>query len=126
MFYSAIHKGFFSRELHGDAVPEDAVPVSAADYAALFTAQAQGAQIVPGEGGAPTLLWPTPPTPEEVLEAWRARTVVSAFQAKAALYNRGNRPPPNIPACRPPSSRWPPPSASPTRKTLMISSAKRP
>jgi len=24
-----------------------------------------------------------------VLEAWRARTVVSAFQAKAALYNRG-------------------------------------
>jgi hypothetical protein len=89
LFYSATTRGFYFRPMHGNAVPADAVAITAEAYAALFAAQAEGAQIVPGEGGAPTLLWPTPPTPEELLEAWRARTVVSAFQAKAALYNRG-------------------------------------
>ncbi len=85
--YSASARGFFVTD---DAVvPQDAVPVTDEAMTELFTAQAQGAQIVPGEGGAPTLLWPTPPTPAELLEAWRARAVVSAFQAKAALYNRG-------------------------------------
>ena len=44
---------------------------------------------MPGPGGAPTLLWPTPPTEAELLAAWRERTTVSAFQAKAALFNRG-------------------------------------
>ncbi len=89
MFYSASSGGFYMQGLHGDAIPPDAVPVTAEAYAELFAAQAQGARIVPGEGGVPTLLWPTPPTPAELLEAWRASTVVSAFQAKAALYNRG-------------------------------------
>lgn len=87
--YSPSARGFFSPDIHGGAIPADALPVSDERMTELFTAQSQGAQIVPGEGGAPTLLWPTPPTPEELLEAWRARTVVSAFQAKAALYNRG-------------------------------------
>jgi hypothetical protein len=89
MFYSANHKGFFFAELHGGAIPADAVPVSAEDYAALFEGQSQGAQIVPGPGGVPTLLWPTPPTEAELLAAWRAATKVSAFQAKGALLNRG-------------------------------------
>lgn len=89
MFFSSTTGGFYDLDFHGDAIPPDAVEITAEAYAALFAAQAQGAQIVPGEGGAPTLLWPTPPTPEEVLEAWRARTVVSAFQAKEALSDRG-------------------------------------
>jgi hypothetical protein len=87
--FSATTNGFYTPELHGTAIPDDAVPVSAEDYAALFTAQSQGAQIVPGPGGAPTLLWPTPPTEAELLAAWRAATKVSAFQAKGALLNRG-------------------------------------
>ena len=89
MFYSGSTRGFYSAELHGGAIPADAVPVSAEDHAALFEAQSQGAQIVPGPGGAPTLLWPTPPTEAELLAAWRAATKVSAFQAKGALLNRG-------------------------------------
>jgi hypothetical protein len=87
-FYSPSQRGFFDPARH-DSIPSDAVPVSAEDYAALFTAQSQGAQIVPGPGGAPTLLWPTPPTEAELLAAWRAATKVSAFQAKGALLNRG-------------------------------------
>jgi hypothetical protein len=89
VWYSALERGFYSTEIHGIAIPGDAAGITEAEHRALLEAQAQGAQIVPGEGGAPTLLWPTPPTPEEVLEAGRASTVVSAFQAKAALYNRG-------------------------------------
>ena len=88
-FFSASTGWFYSTELHGAAIPDGAVPVSAEDYTALFAAQSQGAQIVPGAGGAPTLLWPTPPTPAELLAAWRAATRVSAFQAKGALLNRG-------------------------------------
>lgn len=89
MFYAPSTNGFYDSELHGAAIPADAVPVSAADYTALFEAQSQGAQIVPGTGGAPTLLWPTPPTEAELLAVWRAATKVSAFQAKGALLNRG-------------------------------------
>lgn len=88
MLYSAQRRGFFSSDMH-PGLPADAQPVSVEDYAALFEGQSQGAQIVPGPGGVPMLLWPTAPTDAEVLAAWRARTAVSAFQAKAALYNRG-------------------------------------
>jgi hypothetical protein len=86
--YSASTQGFY---LEGTAVavPEDAVPVTDEAMTVLFEGQAQGAQIVPGAGGAPTLAWPAPPTPAEVLAAWRAATKVSAFQAKGALLNRG-------------------------------------
>jgi hypothetical protein len=89
MLYSANMLGFFVAELHGAAIPEDAVPVTHEQYQVLLSAQADGAQIVPGPGGAPTLLWPTPPTEAELLAAWRAATKVSAFQAKGALLNRG-------------------------------------
>lgn len=89
MYYHPETCGFYDVAIHGDAIPEDAVPVSAEDYTALFEGQSQGAQIVPGLGGAPTLVWPTPPTEAELLAAWRAATKVSAFQAKGALLNRG-------------------------------------
>ena len=60
--YSATTKGFYDSALHGTNIPPDAVGVDLADFEALLNAQAQGAQIVPGEGGAPALLWPAPPT----------------------------------------------------------------
>lgn len=87
-FYSPSTRAFY---LAGFAtpVPEDALTVSDERMTELFEGQAQGAQIVPGEGGAPTLLWPTPLTEAELLATWRERTTVSAFQAKAALLNRG-------------------------------------
>ncbi|MCA3456485.1 MAG: hypothetical protein IOC92_14620 [Rhodobacter sp.] len=89
MLYSSTARGFYDPQLHGDAIPADAVPVTDEHMTELFEGQARGAQIVPGPGGAPTLLWPTPPTEAELLAAWRERTTVSAFQAKAALFNRG-------------------------------------
>jgi hypothetical protein len=89
MLYSSTALGFYDPQLHGDAIPADAVPVTDEHMTELFEGQAQGAQIVPGEGGAPTLLWPTPLTEAELLATWRERTTVSAFQAREALFNRG-------------------------------------
>jgi hypothetical protein len=89
MFFAASTGGFYHPQINGTAIPEDAVEITAEAHAALMEAQTEGAQIVPGPGGAPTLLWPTPPTEAELLAAWRERTTVSAFQAKAALLNRG-------------------------------------
>lgn len=86
--YSPSSKGFFIPGLHA-VIPDDAVQITEAEHTALLDGQAQGAQIVPGPDGAPTLLWPTPPTEAELLAAWRAQTKVSAFQAKGALLNRG-------------------------------------
>jgi hypothetical protein len=88
VYYSAATRGFFD-PASGVALPLDALEIPRTLYAELLAGQSQGAQIVPGPGGAPTLLWPTPPTEAELLEAWRAATKVSAFQAKGALLNRG-------------------------------------
>ncbi len=46
-------------------------------------------QIVPDPGGMPGLDEPVALTEAQVLDAWRARTAVTAYQAKAALFNRG-------------------------------------
>jgi hypothetical protein len=89
MFYSAQANGFYSPAVHGTGIPVDAVEISPALHASLLAAQADGARIVPGPGGVPALDWPEGPTPAEALADWRAGASVSAFQAKAALFNRG-------------------------------------
>lgn len=89
MRYSASARGFFLPEVHGDAIPEDAVHVSEEEYAALLLGQSQGSEIVPGEDGRPALSAPPPPTSEELIEQERAKMVVSRFQARAALFNAG-------------------------------------
>ena len=89
MFYSPQRRGFYCEQVHGTAIPADAVPVSAEDYAALLAGQAQGRIITPDAQGRPMLTDPVPPTEAELLAAWRAATKVSAFQAKGALLNRG-------------------------------------
>lgn len=52
-FYSKKEQGFFHTDIHGDAIPEDAVPVTDAKYRALFEAQSKGKQIIAGDDGAP-------------------------------------------------------------------------
>lgn len=44
---------FYHTDLHGEAMPADAVPVSEQTHAALMRAQGSGAEIVAGPGGAP-------------------------------------------------------------------------
>jgi hypothetical protein len=88
VFYSAALGGFFDPD-SGVPLPADATEITRALYAELLAGQSAGGMIVPGPDGAPMLQMPVPLTEAQELEAWRAGTSVTAYQAKAALYNRG-------------------------------------
>ena len=50
-FYSPSTGGFFHRELHGEAMPADVVPITAKRHGKLLEQQAAGATIVAGPKG---------------------------------------------------------------------------
>lgn len=62
MFYSKQTGGFYSREIHGDNIPSDAVEVSAEDYLFLIEGQSSGKIILPDENGFPQLVDKPVPT----------------------------------------------------------------
>lgn len=63
MFYSKSTGGFYSREIHGDTIPADAVEITEAEHAALIEGQSQGKCIVGDANGRPILQDPAPPEP---------------------------------------------------------------
>lgn len=65
MLYAASTGGFYLPEIHGDAIPPDAVEISAEDHAALMAANGMGKVIVAGPGGVPIAIDP-PPAPQMV------------------------------------------------------------
>lgn len=80
--YSASTGSFYVAEIHGDAVPPDAVTVSAQEHAALMDAQAAGAEIRPDASGRPEAVTVVPQT----LEQWSAHAaslIVGVMDAKA-------------------------------------------
>ena len=89
MLYSPTARGFYHPEIHGAAIPPDAVQVTDAEYLALIAGQAAGQIITTGEDGRPALADPPEPTEAEALAAWREVAVVSRFQARAALHMAG-------------------------------------
>ncbi len=66
MFYSASSSGFYSREIHGDNIPVDAVEITDVEHQALLNGQSAGQRIVADSNGYPMLADPPPPTPEQV------------------------------------------------------------
>jgi hypothetical protein len=50
LFWSASTRGFYAPQIHGDAIPADAVPVTHEHHAALMEAQAAGLEIVSDYG----------------------------------------------------------------------------
>lgn len=75
MFYSAQTGGFYSVEIHGENIPDDAVEISDTEHAALIEGQSQGKCIVADANGRPTLQDQAPPEPptREQIEAQRLR-----------------------------------------------------
>lgn len=69
--YSAATGGFYDDTIH-EALPGDAMLISAGQYRKLLDGQMQGLMIGPDDTGAPVLLQPTPPTQEQLLAAMRA------------------------------------------------------
>lgn len=68
MFYSKTTGGFYSREIHGDNMPADAVKITTELHAALIEGQSHGKRVTADENGYP-ILQDVPPTPVGVLLA---------------------------------------------------------
>ena len=73
MFYSKSTGGFYTLEIHGDNIPDDAVEITEAEHTALIEGQSQGKRIVADEGGRPILQDPPPPTAEQIMARLEAR-----------------------------------------------------
>lgn len=85
MFYSGSTRGFYDSDIHGSAIPEDAVEISADDYRALLSAQSQGSVIEADANGMPVAVVPPPPTLDEVKAALCASVDAAADAAYAAI-----------------------------------------
>ena len=55
MFYSKQTGGFYTREIHGAAIPADAVEITTEEHAALLDGQRQGKLITADGDGRPVL-----------------------------------------------------------------------
>lgn len=69
MHYSPSHNSFYLPEIHGDAIPSDAVEITADEHSALLEGQSQGKRIVADENGYPVLQDPPPLTLDEAKAA---------------------------------------------------------
>lgn len=71
-FYSPTTGGFYTRDIHGDNIPADAVEITETEHAALIEGQSQGKVIVADESGRPILQGPPPPTAEQIIAQYTA------------------------------------------------------
>lgn len=55
MFYADSTKGFYLPEIHGNAIPDDAVEISDETYLMLLSGQSSGKRIASGANGKPVL-----------------------------------------------------------------------
>lgn len=69
MFYSPSTNGFYTPEVHGTAIPADAVEITAEQHAALLEGQSTGKVIAADANGNPVLQDPPKPTPAQIWEA---------------------------------------------------------
>ena len=67
MLYSEETNGFYSREIHGDNIPADAVEITTEQHHELIDGQSHGKLIQADANGRPVLVDPPPPTPEQII-----------------------------------------------------------
>lgn len=88
-FYSKTTGGFYTREIHGDNIPADAVEITPEQHAALMAGQAEGKQITADENGHPILVDPPAPTPEQLAATARAKRdrLIESVRWRIERYN---------------------------------------
>ena len=69
MHYSPSHNSFYLPEIHGSAIPADAVEITADEHSALLEGQSEGQRIVADANGRPVLADPPPLTLDEAKAA---------------------------------------------------------
>jgi hypothetical protein len=65
IFFAASTRGFYHRSIHGEAIPADAVEISAALHSELFDAQEHGGKILIDAAGQPFASPPVAPTADQ-------------------------------------------------------------
>ena len=73
MFYSKSTGGFYDVEIHGDAIPADAVEITRDEHATLLAGQSAGQRIEADEHGHPVLRDAPVPSNDALADAARAR-----------------------------------------------------
>lgn len=84
MLYSKQTGGFYSREIHGDNIPADAVEITTEKHDSLLQGQSSGKQITADENGYPILVDPPAPTPEQLQQ--QTNTQARAYLASTDWY----------------------------------------
>ncbi|MGV0998278.1 MAG: hypothetical protein ACOYBQ_03005 [Fluviibacter sp.] len=91
MFYSKFTGGFYTREIHGDNIPTDAVEITSEQHAALLEGQSQGKIISADENGYPILIDPPPLTAEQIQAAVTAARAAAYIAESDPLFFKANR-----------------------------------
>lgn len=73
IYYAKSTGGFYAREINGDAIPSDAVEITADEHAALLDAQSQGKIIKSDKDGKPVAVDPPKPTATQIWDAIKAK-----------------------------------------------------
>lgn len=68
MYYAASTNGFYSKEMNGDGIPDDAVEITEEKWMSLLEGQATGKMITSDKKGNPILKDYPAPTPEQLAE----------------------------------------------------------
>ena len=69
MFYSKSTNGFYTKEIHGDNIPSDAVEITVEEHQNLIAGQSSGKIISSDNDGKPVLVDPPLPTKEELYQS---------------------------------------------------------
>lgn len=88
MFYSKSTGGFYATEIHGTAIPLDAVEISIEQHAALLAGQATGKRIVADDNGRPT---PQDQSKATVVEVWELIKAVRDQRTEQGGYKVGTK-----------------------------------
>ena len=84
-FYSPSTGGFYPEDVHGSAIPADAVEISVALHDGLMHAQTQGKRIEPGPDGMPRAVDPPPPSREQLIRRGERATRAHLDEAAKRL-----------------------------------------
>ena len=84
VFYSPAAKGFFRSDVHGSAVPDDAVEISETKHADLLRAQSHGKRIDSDQDGYPVAVDPPVPSVDAFAQRKREAIHKEAFTRQPA------------------------------------------
>lgn len=89
MKYSATTGGFYAPEFDYNSLPADVVEITDDHYNYLIGGQSGESEILPDGNGVPQLVAVPQPSPAELLAKNRAAQMLTRFQFRSALHQRG-------------------------------------